>query len=111
MKKDLDDKEIHQLGSKFDIEIREEASYILWHLWKGASLQSCISALTEDEGLYRSLKVAHARKGYDSIRNWNSAYVCSLSSNLPLISRNRCAARQRLWGRGRDTNISNRITA
>ncbi|KAF9552856.1 hypothetical protein CPC08DRAFT_822630 [Agrocybe pediades] len=75
MKSELNDHDIHQLGLRFNIEIREEASYFLWYLWKDrhphfTTLQSCIAALAENEELYRSLKEAHADGDYESLRNW-----------------------------------------
>ncbi|KAG5731312.1 hypothetical protein E4T56_gene8114 [Termitomyces sp. T112] len=73
----MSDLEIFHLCSKFDIEILEEASYVLWHVWKTVSprystLQACITALTEDSKLYEVLKRAHFEKKYDTIRSWTS---------------------------------------
>ncbi|KDR71862.1 hypothetical protein GALMADRAFT_281689 [Galerina marginata CBS 339.88] len=75
MNKEPTDRDIHQQCSKFDVEVREEASYLLWCIWKEkypyySSLQACISALSEDEELYMALKAAHAQRRYSSIRNW-----------------------------------------
>ena len=69
------DAEILKSCSKFDVSIPEEASYILWHIWKDrypayASLPTCISTLSRDEDLYAALKVAHSRGEYDVLRNW-----------------------------------------
>ncbi|KAH9475550.1 hypothetical protein JR316_0012665 [Psilocybe cubensis] len=75
MKQALTDQEIHNLCSKFDVEVREEASYILWCIWKErhtdrASLQDCISALVDDDDLFIALQSAHSSGIYDVIRNW-----------------------------------------
>ncbi|CAA7263844.1 unnamed protein product [Cyclocybe aegerita] len=75
MKKGLTDHEIRCLGSKFDLNIREEASYVLWYIWREkraayANLQACIAVLLEDEDLYLALKAAHAKGTYESIRQW-----------------------------------------
>ncbi|KAJ3505936.1 hypothetical protein NLJ89_g7152 [Agrocybe chaxingu] len=75
MKKGLTDHEIWCLGSKFDLNIREEASYVLWYIWREkraayANLQACITVLLEDESLYLALKAAHAKGTYESIRHW-----------------------------------------
>ncbi|KAG5652567.1 hypothetical protein H0H81_004576 [Sphagnurus paluster] len=65
----MSDLEIHTLCAKFDIEILEEASYILWNIWKAihpkySTLQACISALTEDSSLYQVLKRAHHQRKF-----------------------------------------------
>ncbi|KAG6899289.1 hypothetical protein C0993_011483, partial [Termitomyces sp. T159_Od127] len=66
----MSDLEIFNLCSKFDIEILEEASYILWNVWKtvynpsNPTLQACITALTEDSKLYEMLKRAHSEKKF-----------------------------------------------
>ena len=76
----LTDCHIHQLVSKFNVEVQEEASVVLHYIWKGdptksSTLSGCINALTEDKELYRVLKVAHACGMYDVVRKWeNSAY-------------------------------------
>lgn len=80
----LDDDEISRRVAKFDINILEEASYVLWHIWKERyrgyeTLPACITALSVNVSLYESLKLAHARRKYDTIRNW-SAY---LQESLP----------------------------
>ncbi|KAF9456088.1 hypothetical protein BDZ94DRAFT_1327205 [Collybia nuda] len=67
---------IYTLVSKFDIEILEEASYILWHIWRTlhpnySKLQTCIDALSNDSGLYQALKHAHKQRAYDVVRNWD----------------------------------------
>ncbi|KAG5643748.1 hypothetical protein DXG03_009682 [Asterophora parasitica] len=71
----MTDLDIHKLCSKFDIEILEEASYVLWNVWKAvhpkySTLQACIGALAEDSGLYQALKNAHGLKKYDVVREW-----------------------------------------
>ncbi|KAG6872270.1 hypothetical protein C0995_011369 [Termitomyces sp. Mi166 len=68
----MSDLEIFNLCSKFDIEILEEASYVLWNVWKTvypkySTLQACITALNEDSNLYDVLKRAHSEKKYDTI--------------------------------------------
>lgn len=76
MKQDITDCEIHDLCSKFDAEVREEASYVLWCIWKETStLQECIGALVDDEELFTALKLAHPRGEYDTIRNWHRAFT------------------------------------
>lgn len=77
MERSFTDHDIHQLGSKFDIEIVEEASYLVWYIWRDTKpsysrLQDCITALTTDEELYRALKFAHAEGDYRAIREWKS---------------------------------------
>lgn len=70
------DIEIYAQSSKFDIEILEEASYILWNIWrvqgnsKYSTLSACIHALNEDGNLYQALKVAHKMRKYEPIRTW-----------------------------------------
>ncbi|KAF5378063.1 hypothetical protein D9615_007518 [Tricholomella constricta] len=71
----MSDLDIHKLCSKFDIEILEEASYVLWNVWKVvhpkySTLQACISALAEDSSLYQALKRAHCQRKYDVVREW-----------------------------------------
>ncbi|RDB22393.1 hypothetical protein Hypma_010467 [Hypsizygus marmoreus] len=71
----MSDLEIYRLCSKFDIDILEEASYILWNVWKTihpkySTLQACIAALTDDKGLYQALKRAHGQKSYGGVREW-----------------------------------------
>ncbi|KAF8059860.1 hypothetical protein FPV67DRAFT_340967 [Lyophyllum atratum] len=73
----MSDLEIHTLCSKFDIEILEEASYVLWNIWKAiyprySTLQACLSAPAEDSGLYQALKRAHGQKRYDAVREWSA---------------------------------------
>ncbi|KAF8057440.1 hypothetical protein FPV67DRAFT_563842 [Lyophyllum atratum] len=80
----MSDLEIHTLCSKFDIEILEEASYVLWNVWKAmyprySTLQACISALAEDSGLCQALKRAHGQKRYDGCGNGvsgKSTHIC-----------------------------------
>ena len=74
----LTDRDIHQLVSRFNVDVQEEASVVLHYIWKdnptkSSTLSGCISALTEDEELYRVLKVAHARGKYDVVRKWESS--------------------------------------
>jgi hypothetical protein len=75
----LSDCAIHQLVSRFNVDVQEEASVVLHYIWKddpakSSTLSGCISAL-EDEELYRVLKFAHAHGMYDMVRNWKtSAY-------------------------------------
>jgi hypothetical protein len=68
---------IHQVVSKFNVEVQEEASVVLHYIWKddpakSSTLSGCISAL-EDEELYRVLKVAHAHGVYGVVRNWKTS--------------------------------------
>lgn len=84
MEKGLSDAEIHRLGSKFDVQVREEASYLLWYIWRDrhpncSTLQACISALSEDEDLYVALKAAYAHCGYDEIRHWKGMNLVQVS--------------------------------
>lgn len=74
----LTDCDIHQLVSRFNIDVHEEASVVLHYIWrndpaKSSTLSGCISALSEDEALYRVLKVAHAHGTYDVVRKWQSS--------------------------------------
>lgn len=71
-----DDRELHALSSRFNIDILEEASYILWSIWKSifprySTLPACIDALRENAELYSELRASHKRRGYDNIRNWS----------------------------------------
>ena len=73
----LTDCAIHQLVSRFNVDVQEEASVVLHYIWKddpakSSTLSGCIRAL-EDEELYRVLKVAHAHGMYDVIRNWKTS--------------------------------------
>ena len=82
----LTDCAMHQLVSRFNVEVQEEASVVLHYIWKdeptkSSTLSGCISAL-EDEELYRVLKVAHAHGIYDVIRKWEtSAYSSTFYSS------------------------------
>ncbi|KAF5335766.1 hypothetical protein D9611_009667 [Ephemerocybe angulata] len=74
----MSDDELGKRVAKFDVNILEEASYILWYIWKERytgfeTLQACISALSANLELYRCLKSAHRCRSYDVIRNWNSS--------------------------------------
>lgn len=78
----LTDCAIHQLVSRFNVEVQEEASVVLHYIWKddptkSSTLSGCISAL-EDEELYRILKVAHAQGMYDVVRKWESGAYSSI---------------------------------
>ena len=85
----LTDCAIHQLVSRFNVDVQEEASVVLHYIWKddpakSSTLSRCISAL-EDEELYRVLKVAHAHGMYDVVRNWKTgAYSATLFFSTPL---------------------------
>ncbi|KAF8228667.1 hypothetical protein L208DRAFT_1424348 [Tricholoma matsutake] len=73
----MSDAEVRASSSKFDINIREEASYVLWHIWRAihprySTLQACISALTSDAKLYKALKSAHGCGKYDVVRYWGA---------------------------------------
>jgi len=77
MKGTLSDHEIHALGSRFDVQVREEASYLLWYIWRDkragySGLQACIGALLDNEELHSALQAAHAVGKYDEIREWQS---------------------------------------
>jgi hypothetical protein len=74
----MSDPEIRALGSKFDINILEEASYVLWYIWRAihprfSTLQACIGALTNDAKLYKVLKSAHGCGNYDLVRYWGAS--------------------------------------
>ena len=78
MKSTPTNQEIHNQSSKFDIDIPEEASYVLWYIWREkyaryATLASCIEALAGDGELYEALKTARRRRRYDVIRNWSTS--------------------------------------
>ncbi|KAF8901314.1 hypothetical protein CPB84DRAFT_1777551, partial [Gymnopilus junonius] len=90
MHKQTTDRRIQQQCSKFDVNVREEASFILWYIWKDrhpsyATLQACTSVLSEDDNLYSALKLAHARGGYDSIRNWKGSLLSDAPAGDVLI--------------------------
>lgn len=76
----MSDAEVRASSSKFDINIREEASYVLWHIWRAihprySTLQACISALTSDAKLYKALKSAHGCGKYDVVRYWGASFT------------------------------------
>ena len=78
MKSTPTNQEVHNQSSKFDIDILEEASYVLWYIWREkyaryATLASCIEALAGDGELYEALKTARRRRRYDVIRNWSTS--------------------------------------
>ncbi|KAH6904037.1 hypothetical protein BKA70DRAFT_1299336 [Coprinopsis sp. MPI-PUGE-AT-0042] len=64
--------------------IKNEAAYILWHLWKDKSVayEACISALNEDEDLYQALKEAHEARKYKSIVNWGETPSAPLAPDV-----------------------------
>jgi hypothetical protein len=92
----LTDYAIHQLVSRFNVEVQEEASVVLHYIWKdepakSSTLLDCISAL-KDEELYRVLKVAHAHGMYDVVRKWESSEYSStlIPPHLPRIFEQKC---------------------
>ena len=106
----MDDRELHALGSRFNVDVLEEASYILWSIWKSSfppysSLPACIDALKESAELYSELKASHKRGGYDNIRNWCKCPVVasrrllsafSVYGSLPLLAKDHHHKRRRL---------------
>ena len=88
MEKPLSDSDVQAQGSKFDIQILEEASHLLWYIWREtdpaySKLQDCIAALYGDAELYNALKAAHVAGQYAVIRQWESAwFAISLYSVL-----------------------------
>lgn len=71
------DGELQAVASRYDVQNRDEASILLWFIWREtrvgySKLQDCINALAEDDDLYQALKTAHARGEYDRIRQWRS---------------------------------------
>lgn len=86
------DLEIYATGSRFDVEVLEEASYILWYVWRKrhsrySTLHACIDALVEDPGLYGALKKAHGLRDYGVIRHWGKCRALSDELFLKLASR------------------------
>jgi len=82
----MSDPEVHALGSRFDINILEEASYVLWYIWRTiyppySTLQACIGALTNDAKLYKALKSAHDCGEYDPVRYWGASSVSHRFTN------------------------------
>ncbi|KJA20635.1 hypothetical protein HYPSUDRAFT_141950 [Hypholoma sublateritium FD-334 SS-4] len=80
MEKPLSDSDVQAQGSKFDVQIPEEASYLLWYIWRGSDpayskLQDCIAALEGDAELYDALKVAHVAGKYAVIRQWEKCFA------------------------------------
>jgi hypothetical protein len=74
----MSDTEIRDYGSKFDINILEEASYVLWYIWRAihprySTLPACIGALASDAKLYKALKSAHGYGKYDLVRYWGAS--------------------------------------
>jgi len=74
----MSDLEIHEVCSKFDINIREEASLVLWNIWKAihpkySTLQACLKALSDDNNLYDTLKRARGQRKYDIVRDWGAS--------------------------------------
>lgn len=85
---EANDAQIHASCAKFDANIREEASIILWTIWRPTrpqygDLPACLDALSEDLDLHEALKHAHATQNYDTIRNW-----CTLCRYMPYFSSN-----------------------
>ncbi|KAF8152550.1 hypothetical protein B0H34DRAFT_663642 [Crassisporium funariophilum] len=81
----LTDRDIHELRVKFDIDVPEEASFVLWHIWRDhdanySTLSACIGALAGDEELYRALKTAHALGVYDAVRRWKKTPLPTTST-------------------------------
>jgi len=73
------DGELLAVGSRFDVQVREEASCLLWYIWRKtrvgySNLQDCINALLEDDDLFQALKMAHAQGEYEKIRQWRSMF-------------------------------------
>jgi hypothetical protein len=107
---DPDDRELHALSSRFNIDVLEEASYILWSIWKStfprySSLPACIDALKQSAELYSELKASHKRRRYDNIRNWSKCLFVasrrllsafSVYGSLPLLAKHRRHKRRRL---------------
>ncbi|KAF5349975.1 hypothetical protein D9756_009205 [Leucocoprinus leucothites] len=72
------DAEIYSHCSRFDVNLQEEASLILWWIWRSTRPQystqpACLDAIYRDPGLHDALKTAHNAKKYTSIRNWTEA--------------------------------------
>ena len=83
----MSDPEIHAYGSKFDINILEEASYVLWYIWRTmyprySTLPACIGALTNDDKLYKALKSAHGCGKYDPVRYWGASRISTIFQPL-----------------------------
>lgn len=94
MRPQLSDSAIHELGHRFDIDVREEAAYILWYIWRDmeqrySSLQACLEILAVDDELYAALVSCHAIGAYERIREWSSEYVLVtfLSLNQSFVQR------------------------
>ncbi|XP_006457031.1 hypothetical protein AGABI2DRAFT_122905 [Agaricus bisporus var. bisporus H97] len=77
------DAQIHADCAKFNADSPEEASIILWKLWRStrqaqySTQPACLDALSADTNLHTALKRAHSTGSYDIIRNWashNSAF-------------------------------------
>jgi hypothetical protein len=76
----MSDPEIYALRSKWNINVLEEASYVLWYLWRAihpayTKLEPCVGALRNDDTLYKALKSAHACGKYDPVRYWGMSIV------------------------------------
>lgn len=79
MDDELTNDRIHTLSTRFNLEVREEAAYLLWYIWrktraKYSRLPACISAL-EDEKLYRALKEAVSKRDYHAIKFWRGTHL------------------------------------
>lgn len=77
MQENPSDRDIRELRSKFNVQIPEEASYLLWYILRHTNpsyskLQDCIVALDEDTRLWEALKTADAEGDYSPIRQWES---------------------------------------
>lgn len=87
-----DDAQIHATCAKFDANVQEEASLILWNVWRFAqqprysTQPACLDALSADINLYNALKEAHASKNYHSIRNWGMIFMYTRLTGLTASS-------------------------
>ncbi|KAF8882245.1 hypothetical protein BD779DRAFT_1612475 [Infundibulicybe gibba] len=78
------DSKTHALTTRFDVQILEEAAYVLWYIWKDlyprySTIPACIHALESDAELYCTLKTAQARGQYSCVRDRGS---CAVSSHV-----------------------------
>lgn len=90
MRPQLSDNAIHELGQRFDIQVREEAAYILWYIWRDmekqySSLQACLETLAVDDELYSALVSCQAIGAYGRIREWTSEYLLVTLLSFDLI--------------------------
>jgi hypothetical protein len=70
---ELSNHEIHNLSSRFNLQVRDEAAYLLCYIWR-TNRAACISALEHDE-LYVALNEANASGDYEVIRRWRGMYA------------------------------------